>query len=124
MGVLDRRSATENERPLETIRKDDDSGVQPLCAKSAVALFVFFEARAEGAERVAEETVLVIDVTRSRRGADVMRGLVVIDENRAGRKIGRIIRMRQCHPARRKTDKQEDRNASPLNPRLRAEHPI
>jgi hypothetical protein len=72
---------------------------------------------------VAEEAVLMIGRTRSRCGADVMRALIVIDENGAGRKIVRILRMRQCHPARNEADEQESRNANPLNPRLRAEHP-
>jgi hypothetical protein len=64
----------------------------------------------------------MIGGARSRRGADVMRALVVIDENRARLKIVRILRMRQRHSARTEADEQESRNAGTLDPRLRAEH--
>ena len=106
--MIDEVSKLEERGPERATTRDDLHrldwrGVQPLGAQGAVVLFEFFEGRIEGAERVAEKTMLARRYcSGAGRAAYVMRVLVVGDENRTTRKIVGAFRVRQRDSCRRR----------------------
>ena len=119
---LSGRSAAWDERPIETVSKRNCGRMQPIGVERTVALLVFFETRAEGAKRVTEEAMLIVDAARIRSGPYVMGALVVVDENRPADEIVELFGMWQHRRAGAEADEQEDRDARTLPPGLRANH--
>ena len=96
---LSRGRAARHERPFDRLCAVDPGELQALCVACVGVLLKSVEGRMEGTERVTEEAVIRVRLSRGRVGTNVVGALVVSDRHGAARDIVGAVGMRQRHHA-------------------------